>query len=180
MLENVHVATLVSLDEYLSTAYDPDVEYVDGGLLERNMGDWLHSLVQRNIILAFSRKYPAVYAVPELRSRTRETRYRIPDVTVVLAPPKTKYQLEAAFVAIEILSEDDRMSNTLEKLREYEALGIPNIWVFDPRLEQMFEYRGGSLLEVRGEAIRTTGPPELELTREEVFPPPAPPEGAVL
>ena len=50
------VETLVSLDEYVGTAYDPDVEYVDGGLVERNMGDWLQSLVQRNIILSFGRK----------------------------------------------------------------------------------------------------------------------------
>ncbi len=163
------VETLVSLEEYLSTSYDPDVEYVDGELEERNIGEWLHGVVQSNIIFVLGRKYPNIYAVPELRTRTRETRYRIPDVTVVLSPSKTKYLLEAAFLAIEILSEDDRMSKTIEKLREYEAAGIPNIWVFDPRLEQIFSYRGGSLLEVSGPAIRTTGSPEIELTRLEIF-----------
>ena len=33
------VGTLVPLAEYLATAYDPDVEYVDGVLVERNVGD---------------------------------------------------------------------------------------------------------------------------------------------
>jgi len=98
----------------------------------------------------------------------------------LLAPPKTRYLLEPAFVAIEILSEDDRMSNTLEKLREYEAAGIPNIWMFDPRLEQIFEFRDGSLLEVRGDVIGTKGSPDLELTRAEIFPPAAPPLDAAL
>ena len=30
------VGALVSLDEYLKTSYDPDLEYVDGVLEERN------------------------------------------------------------------------------------------------------------------------------------------------
>jgi hypothetical protein len=41
--------SLVAGEEYLSTSYDPDVEYVDGKLMERNLGDWLHSLIQSNV-----------------------------------------------------------------------------------------------------------------------------------
>ena len=33
------VGTLVPLAEYLSTSDDPDVEYVDGMLVERNAGE---------------------------------------------------------------------------------------------------------------------------------------------
>src|SRR5690349_21118373 len=126
------VETLISVEEYLNTSYDPDVEYVDGVLVERNVGDWLHSLIQSNIIFALRLKYPHVYAVAELRSETRATRYRLPDVCVLLARPETKYLVEAAFVAIEILSEDDRMSRTIEKLKEYEQKGVKHIWVIDP------------------------------------------------
>jgi len=164
------VATLVSLEEYLNTSYDPDVEYVDGVLEERNVGDWLHSLVQRNVIVALSRKYPLIYAVPELSSQTRTTRYRLPDVCVLLAAPKTKFLLDAAFVAIEILSEDDRMTKMLEKLEEYEQKGVPNIWIIDPRLKKMFAYSHGELREVQGD-VMATGDPRLELTREEIFQP---------
>jgi len=32
------VATFVSVDEYLRTAYRPDCDYVDGVVLERNLG----------------------------------------------------------------------------------------------------------------------------------------------
>src|ERR1035437_2070536 len=96
------VATLIPVEEYLSTSYDPDVEYVDGVLEQRNVGDWLHSLIQRDVILALSRRYPRIYAVPELRSQTSSTRYRLPDVCVLLAPPKTRYLLDAAFLAVEI------------------------------------------------------------------------------
>src|SRR3954463_5777477 len=104
------VEKLISVDEYLSTSYDPEVEYVDGVLVERSGGDWLHSLIQSNLIFHFRRKYPKAYTVPELRSQTRTTRYRLPDVCVLLEAPKTKFLWDAAFLAIEILSEDDRMS----------------------------------------------------------------------
>jgi hypothetical protein len=58
---------LISVEEYLNTSYDPDVEYVDGALVERNVGDWLHSLTQRNLIVALTVKYPRIYSVPEFR-----------------------------------------------------------------------------------------------------------------
>ena len=39
-------STLVSVPEYLGTTYRPDREYVDGQVLERNMGEWDHSRLQ--------------------------------------------------------------------------------------------------------------------------------------
>ncbi len=152
----------------MNTSYDPDVEYVDGVLLERNVGDWPHSLTQSNCIFALSSKYPHIYAVPELRSKTRETRYRLPDVCVLLQAPRTKYLLDAAFVAIEILSEDDRMSQMLERLEEFDQKGVPHIWLIDPRLQKISTYAHGDLTEVRGDII-ATGDPRLELTRAEIF-----------
>jgi Uma2 family endonuclease len=161
------VETLISVEEYLNTSYDPDLEYVDGVLVERNVGDWPHSLVQSNIGYHLRRKYPHVYAVPELRSQTRSTRYRLPDVSVMLAAPQTKYLLEAAFLAVEILSESDSMTSIIEKLHEYSQKGVANIWLIDPRLEKMFTFRSPNLQEVKD--IIATADPRLELTRDEVF-----------
>jgi Uma2 family endonuclease len=160
-------ATLIPVEEYLNTSYDPDVEYVDGVLVERNVGDWLHSLIQRNLILALSRRYPRIYAVPELRSQTKEARYRLPDVCVLLAPPKTRYLVDAAHIAIEILSDDDRMSHVLEKLEEYAAKGVPNIWLIDPRLQRISVYAAGNLELVKDDRISTSD--GIELTRDEIF-----------
>jgi Uma2 family endonuclease len=145
------------------------VEYVDGVLVERNVGAWEHSLTQRNIVTCITVKYPNVFAMPELRAKTTETRYRLPDVCVVLAPPKTKYLLDAAFLAIEILSEDDSMSKTMEKLEEYDRKGVPNIWLIDPRLRRIAVYSDGALKEVRVDRLVTTGEPSIELTRDEIF-----------
>lgn len=160
-------ATLVPVEEYLNTSYDPDVEYVDGVLVERNVGDWLHSLIQRNLVFALTRGYPHIYAVPELRSQTKQTRFRLPDVCVLLAPPRTKYLVDAAHIAIEILSEDDRMSSVLEKLEEYAAKGVPNIWLIDPRLQRMSVYIDGNIELVKGNTISTSD--GIQLTRDEIF-----------
>ena len=166
---SMSVETLISLEEYLSTSYDPDVEYVDGVLVERNAGDWLHSTVQSNLIFALRSKYPRVYVRLELRSQTRATHYRLPDVCVLLKAPKTKYVLDAAFLAIEILSEDDRMSKMMEKLEEYDRKGVPNIWLIDPRLRKTAVYSSGVLNEIRGGLIATNCDPRLELTDDEIF-----------
>jgi Uma2 family endonuclease len=167
-LVGMGVETLIPVEEYLSTSYDPDREYVDGVLVERNIGEWRHSLIQSNLIVALSSRYPDIYALPGLRSQTRSTRYRLPDICVLLALPKTKYLLDAAFLAIEILSEDDRMTQMMEKLEEYDRKGVPNIWVIDPRLGKMSVYSAGDLHEVHGDVI-ATGDPRFELTREEIF-----------
>ena len=61
------------------------------------------------------------------------------------------------------------MTRVIEKLEEYAAIGTPNIWLFDPRLRQMFSYRAGVLQLVDAEVIATENP-RIELTRDEVFP----------
>jgi len=158
----------ISVEEYLRTSYDPDVEFVDGALVERNVGDWLHSLIQSNILVALRRKYPQLKVVVELRSKTASTRYRIPDVTVLLAAPQSDYLLDAAFVAVEVLSEDDVMSRVIAKLKEYAAQGVPNIWLIDPRLQLMSVYRPPALVEIEGDTI-STADSSIELSRAEIF-----------
>src|ERR1700753_1522571 len=105
------VETLISIDEYLRSSYSPDKEYVDGVLVETNVGDWQHGMVQSNVIYAVRLKYPMFKVVPELRSRTRETRFRLPDVSVLLnVPEQQSYLAKPPFLAIEIVSVADRLS----------------------------------------------------------------------
>jgi len=160
--------TLISVEEYLNTSYSPDMEYVDGELTEIHVGDWLHSLVQSNIIFALRSKYPHLKVLPELRSQVRETRFRLPDVCVLLQAPTGKVLTDAPLIAIEILSEEDRMSRLIEKLAEYATKGTPNIWVFDPRLRKMFRFHANALEEITGDTI-TTDDRAIELSREEIF-----------
>ena len=106
--------------------------------------------------------------VVELRSKTAATRYRIPDVTVLLAPPTTRYLLEAAFLVVEVFSEDDSMTRVIGKLQEYAALGVPNIWLIDPRMKSMWVYRPPALVEIEGDTIAVADG-SVELSRAEIF-----------
>ena len=160
------VGTLVPVEEYLGTAYHPDVEYVDGVIVERNVGDYLRSKVQGNVVFAFQSKYPDIEVLPEMRSMITGTKYRIPDVTVLLRPPATRFLIDAAYIAIEILSYGDDMSHVVEKLEEYAAKGVASIWLIDPRLRRMHVYMDGNLLQVTDKFATRDG---IELTREEIF-----------
>jgi Uma2 family endonuclease len=159
---------MVSVEEYLSTSYDPDVEFVNGALVACNVGEWPHSRVQSNILVALSNKYPLLQVVPELRSKTANTRYRIPDVTVLLAPPSTEYLMDAAFLVVEVLSKREGMSAILAKVKEYSAKGVPNIWLIDPRMQLMSTYRPPALVEIEGDTIATADG-TVELSRAEIF-----------
>jgi Uma2 family endonuclease len=97
--------------------------------------------------------------LPALRFQTAPTRYRQPDVTVALSE-------HSAWVAIEILSEDDRMSRMMEKFAEYATAGVRHIWLIDPRLRQLSVFSAGDL--VRVDVLRTDDP-AVELTADEIF-----------
>ncbi len=74
--------TQVSLNEYLTTDYEPDCDYVDGELEERNLGEKEHSAVQAFLIGWFLMHQESLHleAYPELRLRVSATRVRIADL----------------------------------------------------------------------------------------------------
>ncbi len=128
-------ATLLSIEEYLNSSFHPDREYIDGEVIERNVGKRKHSYTQSRITMWFGRTDLARLYFPftELRSQVSSTRVRIPDVTVVELPlPEEETLTNPAYLAIEIMSPDDTMASMQDKLDDYLAFGIPNIWVVDP------------------------------------------------
>lgn len=159
---------MLSVEEYLSGEYSPEFEYVDGLLVETNVGDFIHASVKSNLILALCSKYPRVKVLPTLTTRITATRYRLPDICVVLKNPSGRYLEEGPLIAIEVLADADRATLMLEKLKDYSALGATNIWVLDPRTRQMLVFRGNALVEIEGDVIATESP-RLELTRDEIF-----------
>lgn len=78
--------TAVSIDEYLHTVYRPDCDYIDGEVVERNVGEFDHATVQGVLLrrlFEFARKLH-IRVLPELRMRVSSTRFRIPDICVML------------------------------------------------------------------------------------------------
>jgi Uma2 family endonuclease len=161
-------AALVSMEEYLHTAWSPDREFVDGVIVERNVGDRLHSLVQTLICLALHRRRAGILAVVELRMRTIAGKCRIPDVLVARESFTSDILETAPFLCVEVLSPDDRVAEVLEKLDEYRQIGVPHIWLVDPRRQKAYVY-DGNLVEATAGRLSTSDP-EIFVTFDEIFP----------
>lgn len=125
---------IVPVEEYLRTTYEPDMEYVNGQLVERHVGEYFHSLTQGLIVTVLNQRRGRKYrAFTEQRVQVNdEPRYRIPDICVMALPHKRTPVLVKPDLAIEIVSPDDTISEVLSKVGEYLAAGIPHVWVVDP------------------------------------------------
>jgi Uma2 family endonuclease len=162
--------TLVSLEKYLSKVYDPDCEYIDGELIERNRGESDHAGLQAVItaLLYNQRREYGVHVFPELRVQVAETRYRIPDITVTKNKVRGQILREPPFfLCIEILSPDDRASRLQVKIDDYLSFGVENVWIIDPAERKGWSYTR----EGRHESteVLTTSAPNLSISLAEIF-----------
>jgi len=129
------VGTLIPVEEYLRTSFDPDCDYIDGKVLERNVGKRRHSYAQSHICgWFFKRKdQPKLVPLTELRTQVAPSRIRIPDVVVCQAPiPEEEVFTTPPYLCIEVMSPDDTHAAIQDRLDDYLQFGIPNIWVVDP------------------------------------------------
>lgn len=130
-----YVESLIPVEEYLRTTYDPDCDYVDGRVEERNRGEYEHGRLQLLLGFLFM-KYEAAWGVrvvTEVRTQVSRTRFRIPDVSVLRADaPRERIITQPQLIAIEVLSPEDRIGRFQEKIDDYLVFGVENIWVFDP------------------------------------------------
>ena len=127
---------LVPIPEYLNTTYRPDCDYVDGELLERNMGERPHATIQGFFVASFynQRKLWRVLALPEQRIQISATRYRVADVCVVkVSDARDPIVRQPPLLCIEIISRDQNLADTEERVRDYLAMGVENIWIVDPK-----------------------------------------------
>jgi Uma2 family endonuclease len=161
--------TLISVAEYLSTSYSPDCDYVDGVVVERNVGERDHSCVQGLLVgyLVNRRKEWKIHVFPEQRVQVKPTRFRVPDVCVVAgAQPVEQIFTSPPLVCIEILSQDDRWSRVQERIDDYLAFGVRYVWVIDPRSRKAYEFTAKGMHEVS--ELRTEHP-EIIVPLPELF-----------
>lgn len=154
----------ISVEEYLSTSFRPDCDFVDGRIEERNLGEKEHSILQQALVFLFrsNREAWKTEVFPELRVQISPTRFRIPDVTVL--SPSLKWQRilrEPALLFIGILSPEDRWNRVRERIADYLSLGAEHVWVVDPELRKGyvcsrrgFQEPETGVLEIPGTPIR--------------------------
>jgi Uma2 family endonuclease len=165
--------TLMTVEEYLRTSFeDGDCEFVDGEIVEKNMGKHEHADVQGEIffLLKLLRTTLGLHVLPEIRLRISSSRYRVPDIgvwfskdiggSVATVPP---------FLIVEIFSPDDRMSRMKLKIDEYLSIGASWIWLVNPEERNAVCYSqadpGGSVCDV----LRTENP-TIEIPLERCWP----------
>ena len=161
---------LIPVDEYLRTIYEPDCDYVDGIVLDRNVGEYDHSTVQGLLYqyLLESPSAPQIRIKPELRVRVSARRYRVPDLLVMRRTQKPERILTTPpMLCIEILSPEDRMSRIEEKVRDYLVFGVEYVWVIDPQRRTAWEYTSTETQQVRDQL--TTTDPDLTVSLSRLF-----------
>jgi Uma2 family endonuclease len=163
--------TLVPVEEYLRTSYRPDCDYVDGEVLERNVGEHDHSDLQTELAYYFRarRKQWKLHAVVEQRVQVQPTRFRIPDVCIVKEPrPHPAIFRQPPFICIEVLSKDDSLIGTQKRIDDYLKFGVPYVWVFDPIDRRVWSYSIDGNREVKDGILRTENP-SIEILLAEIF-----------
>jgi Uma2 family endonuclease len=152
--------TAVSVDAYLSTSYpDGDREYIDGKVVERNLGEIVHADCQTRILLHLALRDPAFWSVVAVRVQVRPRRFRVPDVTLVAGPqPEGRVIVSPPHVVIEVLSLDDRAADVQEKIDDYLAFGIPYVWVVDPRTRRGYIHTAEGSHEAKDGILRAAHP----------------------
>ena len=139
---------LVTVEDYLKMSAEPDCEYVAGVIEERPVGEYDHSTWQIALAAFFvaREKDLGILSRPELRVQVAPDSFRVPDVTLLSREaPREQIITHPPLAVFEILSPEDSMTRMLEKLAEYERMGIAAIWVIEPKRLLYYRYREGQL-----------------------------------
>jgi Uma2 family endonuclease len=152
---------LVSVEEYLSTSYEPDCDYVDGELEERNVGEKDHAKLQRDLLIYLHehRKQGGIFVIQEQRVQISPRRFRVPDLCVYVGPePDEQIFTSPPFLCIEILSPEDRMNRAQRKIDDYLAFGVRYVWVVDPLVRKGWIYTSEVMREAKDGLLQTENP----------------------
>jgi Uma2 family endonuclease len=150
----------VPVEEYLRTSYEPDVDYVDGYLEDRHVGETEHSDLQTEVaaLLRMHGRAWGIYAFVELRVQVTMKRYRVPDICVMPRTwKKTPIVRETPLLCIEVLSPEDTFSRTQVKCKDYLAMGVPEVWILDPEERTAFVVTEAKATEQRDGILRLEG-----------------------
>jgi Uma2 family endonuclease len=148
---------LLSVEEYLHTAYELDCEYQDGELIQRNVGESPHSWLQ-GLLCAYIWRHNKKWGVipyPEQRVQIRAGKYMIPDIYVHLGPkPTARVFTEPPLIWIEILSSEDKPVRVARKVKEVVEFGARYVWVIDPETLESYVMAKNAQLELRDGIFR--------------------------
>jgi Uma2 family endonuclease len=163
--------TLISVSEYLNTSYRPDCDYVDGEVLERNLGELEHARLQTAIaawFFAHQREWNIITVV-EQRVQVLASRFRIPDVSVLSRDqPMEPIVRVPPIVCCEVLSRSDTMRSLRDRANDYLKFGVQHVWAFDPVLREAFVCDAKGFHAPDGDRLNVPGTP-IYLPLQQIF-----------
>lgn len=148
--------------EYLRTPFEPDCEYLDGEVVERNAGEFPHSQTLAALIgvLAPLRSRLQIQVLPVIHIRIHEERYRVADVGVWRAGYiGERIPTVPPFLAIEVLSPGDGVVRMHSKIMDYFSIGVEWIWLVDPSETKALVYSQKNGACDVTDVLRTENPP---------------------
>jgi Uma2 family endonuclease len=162
---------LVSEEEYLHTAYEPDCEFEDGVLIERNVGTNQHSKLQAALVAYFfkRRKVWDLHVRPEVRIRTRAGKYMLPDICLIAGPEPTSPVLQSPpLLWIEILSPEDQLLRVNRRIQAILDGGTRYVWVIDPQTLESDLYTPGKCTPLEDGVLAIPGT-EIVVPLQSIF-----------
>jgi Uma2 family endonuclease len=163
------VATLTPVEQYLETACHPDCDYVDGELLERNVGESFHGRMQGELYMWFRtrERILKVRVLVETRLQITPTRFRIPDAMVLAAEaPREAIVVTPPRLCIGILSRGDSLNQIRARSKDYLSIGVPTCWILDPLANQAWIVTPSGMTEAQNGILRAG---EIEMPLADVF-----------
>jgi Uma2 family endonuclease len=149
----------ITIEEYLHTSYEPDCDYVDGEVQERNLGEFDHGKMQIALGVWFGthEKQWNIHTISEMRIRVTPNRVRIADLCLISrSEPVEQVATRPPLVVVEILSPEDRVSRYEQRIDDYRSMGVHNIWVIDPQTRRGFDCSTGSWIEKQSFAVENS------------------------
>ena len=165
MAATIGAAGGVSVEQYLQSSFEHDMELIDGELKERPMPTQLHSFVQSLLCRWFGNHEEiwGVFPLPEVRTRVTQENFRLPDLAVVRVGPLTgKVLANAPLIAIEILSDDDRFADLARRAADFTRMGVEHVWLLDAEERRAHVYLDG-MWHVTQELLVAGSPVFLDL-----------------
>ena len=93
-----------------------------------------------------------------MRVQVEPTRFRIPDICLrEPSDPFARVLQRPPLLCVEILSPEDRMGKVRERLQDFVAMGVHDIWVIDPHARRAYVCVAGEFAEFGGDTLRIAG-----------------------
>jgi len=167
---NTRVA--ISVEEYLRTNFEEaDCEYLDGEIVERNMGELAHGIIQTQLAILLSQLgIPlGLQVIAEIRVQISRTRFRVADIAVWRSGSiGTQIPTVSPFLVVEILSPEDRMVRMQPKIQEYLGIGVDHVWLIDPYDRKALSYSKEDPVGKLADVLKTVSP-HLEIPLETLW-----------